>query len=960
MNKLLRKPLLILLFSLPALALAQKGNIRGTVIEDATGEALYGVTVLIKGTTNGAITDFDGKFDLAVEAGTYDLQISFVSFQTLTVSGLVVKPGEVTLLDQVRLMENVDVLEEVVITAEVIKTTETALLTVKRKSANLLDGISSANFRLIGDGDAAEAAKRVTGVSVEGGKYVYVRGLGDRYTKTMLNSVDIPGLDPDRNALQMDIFPTDLIANMVIMKTAVAEMPADFTGGVVNIETKDFPDYKILDVSAGISYNPYMHFNKDYLTYEGGSTDFLGFDDGTRALPDAAYRTNIPSPLSGDPSQSVNQFLNEFSPVLGAEQKPSFMDFSLGLTMANQLPYKGDRRLGYIFSLTYKNETRFYDDVTYGEYQRQINPSIYPLRYATVQQGQLGENSVLLGALAGLALKTDQSKYKLTLMHLQNGERRAGQFYIDNDGEAVGQSGYLATSDNLEYSQRGLTNLLLNGEHYLNGTAWKIDWRFSPTYSSILEPDIRKTAFTFEALDTAFFAGAAGNPSRIWRELDEINLVGKVDLTREHSLFGRDAKLKFGASHVFKYRDYEIRSYAVQFFGDQPEFDYNPDNVLAQGNLYPNGNVYYSSGNNDPNPNEYQANSNNMGIYLSSEFNPTEALKAVIGLRGEYFVMRHTGRDALFANSGTAGNNLDNEVVLQSFDLFPSSNFIYALTEKQNLRFSYARTIARPSFKEMSFAQILDPITNRIFNGGLYEYTDWNGNLTETRIDNLDLRWEMFLENGQLFSISGFFKSFDNPIELVRIPEQQTSTEYQPRNVGNGRLFGAEFEFRKTLDFVAASLTNWSINANVTLVKSEIDMTDAEFNARKGYEKDGQTIRRTREMAGQAPYIINAGLAYQNPEKGLDAALFYNVKGSTLWIVGGGLFPDIYAEPFHSLNLNINKSFGPERRSVLNVGISNLLNDIREEVYTGFRAANQPFTRFSPGTAVSVGYKYSF
>ena len=200
---------------------AQNGTIRGTVIEDSNGEPLFGVTVQIKSTTTGAITDFDGKFDIPIAAGTYDIQASFVSFATVTVTGVVVESGKVTTIDQIRLAEDVETLEEIVVTAEVIRTTESALLTVKRKSANLIDGISAASFKKIGDADAAAAVKRVTGVSIEGGKYVYVRGLGDRYTKTMLNGVDIPGLDPDKNSLQIDIFPTNLIDNMIVTKTAV-------------------------------------------------------------------------------------------------------------------------------------------------------------------------------------------------------------------------------------------------------------------------------------------------------------------------------------------------------------------------------------------------------------------------------------------------------------------------------------------------------------------------------------------------------------------------------------------------------------------------------------------------------------------------------------------------------------------------------------------------------------------
>src|SRR5690606_25293080 len=496
-------------------------------------------------------------------------------------TGVDVKENEVTLLQGIRLKESVSELEEVVVTADVLRNSETALLTVKRKSASLMDGISAANFKKIGDSNASEAAKRVTGVSVEGGKYVYVRGLGDRYTKTTLNNVDIPGLDPDRNSLQIDIFPTGLIDNMLVLKSSVAEMPADFTGGVVNIETKDFPEEKLFDVSFSIGYNPNMHFNKDYIMYDGGSRDFMGLDDGTRSLPEGARGSTIPSPISGHSDQEVSEFLRKFNPTLGARPQTSFMDYSIGFSLANQFALKEEKKLGFIFSATYKNSTRFYDDVVYGEYQRLIDPSEYELRYATVQNGSIGENSLLLGGLGGVAFKTSKMKLMLTAMHLQNGESRAGQFFINNDGAAVGQSGYLAGSDNLEYNQRGLTNFLLNGEHHNSKGTWKIDWRLSPTLSNMTDPDIRKTAFTYENVDTAFVAGAGGNPSRIWRYLDEINLVGKIDVTHDYSLMKRSAKLKFGISHVYKERDYEILSYDMQFFGVQPDFRGDPNNVLT-------------------------------------------------------------------------------------------------------------------------------------------------------------------------------------------------------------------------------------------------------------------------------------------------------------------------------------------------------------------------------------------
>ncbi len=976
-------------------SLAQSGIIRGTVIEDSNGEPLFGVTVQIKGTTNGAITDFDGKFEIRTAPGVYDLQASFVSFQTVTVSGLSVEENNVTVIDQIRLKEDVELLEEVVVTAEVIKTTEAALLTVKRKSASLIDGISAASFRKIGDSDAAGAVKRVTGVSVEGGKYVYVRGLGDRYTKTMLNSVDIPGLDPDRNSLQIDIFPTNLINNMVVSKTATADMPADFTGGVVNIETKDFPDEKILEASFGITYNPSMHFQDDFITYKSSNTDWLGFDSDLRELPTNA-RDELPSPSGSNTQQNqeVFDFSKSFSPVLAASNETSFADYSLGFSYGDQISLSNGNKLGFIFSTTYKSNRVFYDDAFFGEYQRPgQGDDNDELIAATIQRGSIGAINTLFGGLGGVAYKTDNSKFRFTAMHLQNGESKAGRFEIVADPEdgrdATGKSDFVAeNSNNLEYGQRALTNLLLNGEHHLDNN-WTIDWRISPTISKLEDPDIRRAAFTTN-FGVSLDPGAAGLPSRIWRFLDETNVVGRLDLVKDKELFGRDAKFKFGSSYTFKVRDYEILQYNIAFFGAQPEWTTSdPNQILTDENLFPNdGNAYYQSGNPTPNPNEYNSTVSNLAFYASAEISPIENLRAVIGLRLEDFQQKHTGRDQIAASNiqsalrrgvtnidsviaviqniedGSLGYALNDEKVLDATDFFPSINLIYSLTDRQNLRFSYSKTIARPSFKELSFAQILDPVSDRTFNGGLFPYdtgTDsWDGNLSETTIQNFDLRWELFQDRGQTYSISAFYKKFDDPIEIVRIPSAQTTNEFQPRNVGDGQVFGGEFEFRKVLDFVSPALQKFTINGNVTITESILDMTEIEFEARKGFERDGQNVEDTRQMAGQAPYVINAGLGYEDFEKGFDAGLYYNVQGATLTFVGGGLFPDVYSQPFHSLNFNLNKEFGSEKNVSLGFSITNILNDKREQFYRGFNAEDQIFTSWSPGTSFgfSLGYKF--
>ncbi|MGC9344449.1 MAG: carboxypeptidase-like regulatory domain-containing protein, partial [Bacteroidales bacterium] len=498
-------------------ASSQQGTIRGTVFDAATGEFLPGVTIYISEIQKGTITDLDGKFSLAAQAGTYSLRVSFISYETINIEDIEVKSGEVTVLDDMGLQVAKMDISEVTITASAIRNTENALLAMKKKSSNLMDGISAVNLRKIGDSDAASSIKRIPGVSLEGGKYVYVRGLGDRYTKTILNGVDIPGLDPDRNSLQMDIFPTNIIDNIIVHKSFSAELPADFTGGVIDIAIKDFPEEKKAGVSFSAGYNPNSHFIDDYLSYEGGSTDFLGFDDGTREIP---ATENIPffSQVVGNPNgptaQRYKEILGNFNPTLKAMEQKSFMDYSLSASFGNQKALE-KFTIGYNFALSYKNNTEFYRDAEYGRYGLSGDPNIYEMDVRELQTGNYGVNNVFLNGMAGFAIKTMKSKFRFNLFHLQNGESRAGIYdYTNADQGSI----FYGFQHNLDYSQRSLTNLLIDGKHTFSDSGWEFEWKLSPTLSMIEDPDVR--FIRYEDRDGEYSIGTeVGFPERIWRDL---------------------------------------------------------------------------------------------------------------------------------------------------------------------------------------------------------------------------------------------------------------------------------------------------------------------------------------------------------------------------------------------------------------------------------------------------------
>ena len=943
----------------------QNGNIRGGVLDASTGEFIPGVKVMVENPKKGSYTDIDGRFDIEIGAGTYNLVVTYNSYDTVRISDVIVESEKVTVLDDTPIIEsNIKSFEDVTITAVRKTNTDIAVLSLKKKSSNMIDGVSAASIRKSGDSDAAAAMKRVPGVSLAGGKYVYVRGLGDRYNKTVLNGMDIPGLDPDRNTIQMDIFPTSVIDNLIVNKSFVASLPADFTGGIIDIKLKSFPTEKIRSFSIGTAYNPNYHLRNDYLSYEGGKLDFLGFDDGTRAIP---AENNIPffSEVVGDPNgqeaQRYKQILGQFNPNLAALRSSSLMDLSFGATVGNQHKLE-NYKLGYNVVLSYSNSTSYYEDAFYGRYGLSADPTITEMDVRERQEGDFGVNNVLASVMGGIALKSNTAKYTFNIMHLQNGESKAGVFDFYNADQGAIFYGF---QHNLEYSERSLTTAQLTGSYNFQESGWSWDWRLAPTLSSIEDPDIRFTRYEDRG-NNYEISSESGFPERIWRDLQERNLAGQVNAKKDFDLWGRDADVKFGSAYTYKDRDFNIRTFMLNIRNLELEGD--PDELFHQDNLWGNtGNVAtgttYEAAFFPNNPNEFNANVTNMAAYVSTQISPIQNLKAIIGLRSEYYTQRYTGQDQL----GT--NVLNNDKVLQNLGIFPSLNLVYAVNENQNVRLAYGKTTARPSFKELSYAEIFDPLTGRTFIGGLFRDADdgqgivyWDGQLVSTDIHNFDARWEIFPTPSQIISVSAFYKKFINPIEVIQFATQAGA--FQPRNVGDGEVIGGEIEIRQSLNFISERLQNFNLVVNYTMTSSRIELSRTEYESRVANAREGQTVGRYRDMAGQAPYIVNGGFMFNGAEEGffknLEAALFYNMQGQTLQFAGIVDRPDIYTVPFHSLNFNASKKFGTDDKMRVGLKVSNLLNDRRESVYKSFGAEDQYFQSLGIGTTVSLKFSMNF
>ncbi|WP_299556605.1 TonB-dependent receptor [Seonamhaeicola sp.] len=923
---------------------AQTGILAGNVLDgEYNNEPMAFANILIKRTTSGTTSDFDGKYQLELDAGTYTVVFSFVGYETKEISDVVIKAGQVTDLD-VTLSSNS--LDEVVITTSIKRNTESAVLDIQKKSVTLLDGLSAQSIKSSGAGNLASAVKSVPGVSVEGGKYVYVRGLGDRYTKSTLNGVDIPGLDPDRNTIQMDIFPTNILDNIIVVKSAAAEYPADFTGGVVDIVTKDFPTKFEASVSIGTGYNPDMHGKDNFLIGSGSDTDFWGYDDGTRNVPINRYQ---PIPGTFDNRNLLNSLTGRFDPELRAQEETSNPNFDFGFTMGDQFEV-GDNKLGYMALFSYKNSTTFYENRVDGAFSIDaLDKSNNNLLADRISEGREGINNVLVNGLAGLTFKTQKSKYKVNFLHIQNGESAGGFFdqVVAGGGSGSGAGLEPITKDAITYTERSVSNLLINGNHKFGAdNEWSFDWKLSPTFSKVHDKDHKITPL--QETDEGEFdisPSFATFPIRIWRFLQEENWASKFDFSKKYELGGRPAKVKFGGGYTYKFRDFSIDDWTFQ--NNETVADGNPNNFLAPENLWSRDNA---NGTNLVSTDQFNAGDayegeQNIGAtYVSNEFNVTEKLKTILGLRAESFTSYYTGR-----NNSTNTDYLRNEVI-NELDLFPSANLIYAVTDESNIRTSYYRTTARPSFKEASFSRIYDPITDRLFIGNI--------NLVPTYVNNFDLRFERFGEAGQMFAISGFYKQFKDPIEKAFFA--QASTQLTVDNLGDADVYGAEIEFRQNLGFLTEGLRNLKFSLNASYTKSELTMSDGEFDSRVANARDGETIERTRDMQGQAPFLINTSLNYTNPEIGLQTGLFFNMQGRTLEVVGLGGIPDVFTKPFESLNFTLNKALGENKRSSIDIKVSNILGAERESVFESFRTQDRVFSLRQPGTEFSLGYSYKF
>lgn len=946
------------------------GTLSGRVINPSTGMGVPNATLTVAVLGLIATSDLSGSFTIAnVPAGQPDLIAVKAGFQTATVTGVGVTAGQTANIEiPLRPAGADDVLqmEAMTISADVMQGSQLGLLLSRQNSASVTDAIGADLFSRLSIGDAAEAMTKVTGASLVDGKHIFIRGLGDRYTNTQLNNSTMPSADPDRRSVQMDQFPSDLIDSVTTLKSFTPDQPGAFSGGSVNIRTKPFPERFFLTFSAKTAYNSNTT-GKDVLTAPGGGKDWTGRDDGTRALP-----PGLPNPFN------ITTTAARFDPVLAAQldsgsrsfnneafyPKPGKADpdYGFSLALGDRYALPNEDVFGFIASLNYDRATRHSEGGTRAKYfqgaagpespgfispQRVFSPDVSGYTFASLYErfpvvpggppafGVTNtSHSVSWGAYVQTAWQPSTNhELVLNLFHNQSAE--------DNVRRGVGEStandsGQFRESYDLLYTERGIGSAQLGGKSNL--PAWNdatLEWRASFSRSTQDQPDYRTFEFKWDFAQQAYANNQGITHRRYFRELSDENRDYGIDLTLPFSLGGRgDLTLKTGLAYTDGERTNREREFSIENTPDQGRdslvnFPHPVGLISPSGSPVQFGTVMREVAGNL----NYDGEQTFAAGYAMGDWRIDERWRAIAGARVEQTDLLTTPlpKSTLIPRIGE----------IRQTDVLPAFALVFSPAKAVNWRLSYGRTLARPTYRELSDVTVYDGFNDEFLGG--------NPDLEMTLIDNFDLRWERFPRGSEIIAVSLFYKSLQNPIEY-----QDRLGRILPENVADGRVYGFEFEFRRGLGFVHEQLGGWSVGLNGSLIKSEVQISNVELAQIRAVFPDAGD---TRELYGQSPYLVNVDLTYQAGRWGSVFVVAYNVYGERLAVVNPGPLPDVFEQPAPSLDFSYSQRIG--RRWKLKFTAKNLLDPDKEKL-SEFRGREYLYERTASGRTFSLSLGYDF
>ncbi len=903
---------LVALFATVMVAFSQGGVITGKVTDGETGDPLRGVTVTVIGTKKGAYSDTKGVYRIkGVPAGRHTIRMTYVGYSAKQVENIEVKDGQTVTINAVMTSATTSG-KEVVVTAERLKDNQAAVLAQRQKSSTVSDGVAKEEISKLPDSDAGQSLKRVTGVTLVEGKYVFVRGVSDRYSNTTLNGTSLTTTEPDKKSFAFDMFPAELLENVNIAKSFTPDLPGNFVGGLVQLNTVDFPQGFSIKVSTGLSSNDYVtNHAGQFITSPGGGTDWLGLDDGTRAMP-----ANMPGPegfrdlraqVNARDEAATNQWLglmNDFNPS-GFRRELATAPFAgkFSISHTNTFDVGEESQFGLVASVNYNNGYSI---------NRMTRAGILSDGQSLIfdYTGTIAARNTNLGSLVNLAFKPG-SQSTITLKNT---------FSLQSDDETVYQYGSeFAQSQSrknlsFQFVEKQLFSSQLGGEHNIDvGSNLLIDWKLGYSESSRDEPDLRRLRFqrdlfadsgtpleTAVAYGSVTSQGSGPNAGRFFSTLNEFGRSAAVNGTLSLS----ELKIKAGALHEFRNRSFRARSFTyVQPIATELETDVllvsdDPSVIPDPSALFDQANFGFSK----------------LGLSEDSRLRDTytafEQLVAGYAMVDVPFTFSDipvriiTGaRVENNIQSLSSFNDQDRpvNVELPLTDILPSFNLVVTPWKNVNFRLAASQTLTRPSLREFAPFAFFDFQTQSTVRG--------NPDLTRALVQNYDARFEWFTNPGEVISVSLFYKNFLNAIEETIDPStsELIRTFQNARGVASNQ--GVEFEVRKGLGDIADALQYFMATLNVSLINSNITVTQ------------GGTVQDNRQMWGQSPYSINAGLFFQHPDWGTSVNLAYNVAGRRIVQVAQvGVYqvpagreadgPHVFENPRDVVDLSIAQNIG--------------------------------------------------
>ena len=890
----------------------------GTVKDGVEHDTLPEAQITIPGTKLKTFADFDGRFRLEVPPGTYNLRVYVELHRPSVIKNVTVVAGGVEKYD-VEVLPDEAAVETVEVVTSADKASVEGQLLTRQRSAAMGDGIGRAEISRTPATNAAQASTRIVGATVVGNRFVYVRGLGERYTNALLNGTPLPSPEPDRAAIPLDLFPALILENVTIVKTFTPDVPADFAGGSVRIETRELPSKPLLQLSASLGYDTNSTF-QSRLGQKPSSTDWLGFDSGMRKLPKGfppyVLAPGQPKPGGGTiGEEDLNSAGRSINSTMHPQTTTAPPNYSLGAVAGKGWSVGKEGRLGAMASLNYSRSYKVRDDITMRQFRPDVTIDENGERHRTETtsydlKGQQGLDKVNWGALGSVSYWVNQ-RHRITLlgMHTQLADSTAQlvQGVYESRGASV-------ASANMRYVSRALNVLQLRGEHDFP-ELHKAELRWFLTYSTAArnEPDTRDTVYQFNDADISWNGVTTPeNGSHFYSNQTEKTRGGGLDWTQPVSKNPDDLKLKAGGLITGKARDFSARRFTLGKVRGAPndlflcpgqDYQLNcPEPVYQNENV---GTIIDLQETTKP-EDAYKANLNIYAGYLMFDAKAVKDVRLVGGVRVE-----HTDQ-TIDPYSQFSGGQAPEGAKIKSTDYLPALSVTYSATKKTKLRAAVSETLARPQMRELA------PFVFADFFGA-YPISG-NPQLKMTYIKNADLRFEWYPSVREVLAFSFFYKSFKDPIEPYVIPSGTPGIiSYQ--NAEGAKLVGLELEARKSLGFITPKLTDLTFVGNLTLAHSRIQLDN----------ENGLTnsTNLSRPMVNQAPYVINLGLDYHNEAGGFDAGLLYNVIGPRIVQVGTGGLDDTYAQPLHLIDAMIAKEV--VKHATLKLTVTNLLNSSVQE-----------------------------